>query len=55
MDRPGVQGQQGLLLELRILKSLVVLAHINKTHWKSVSSCPGSRERYSAGTSKAVN
>lgn len=55
MDGPGAWGHQDPVLTPQILKSLIVLVHINKTHWKSMSSSSGSEERDAAGTSKAVN
>lgn len=55
MDGPGAWGHQDPLVTPQILKSLIVLVHINKTHWKSMSSSSGSEERDAAGTSKAVN
>lgn len=32
MDGPGARGHQDPVLKPQILKSLIVLAHINKTH-----------------------
>lgn len=55
MERLGVQDHQDPVLNPQILKSLIVLVYINKTHWKSMSSSSSSEQWYTAGTSKAVN
>lgn len=55
VDGPGVRGHRYAVLRPHVLNSLLVLEHINKTHWKSMSSSPGSEEQCAAGTSTAVN
>lgn len=55
MEWLGVQDHQDPVLKPQILKSLIVLVYINKTHWKSMSSSSSSEQWYTAGTSKAVN
>lgn len=44
MEGLGVQDHQDPVLNPQILKSLLVLVYINKTHWKSMSSSCSSEQ-----------